>query len=429
MLKIKIALLPSILITLLQSCNSIEPPPDNVTISLSLADAGSIEAWIKLTTTNLQFPATVTLNKNNAVGQNIILSDADTLLYIDSLLPNTTYSFQASSNQLQVSSNQIQVTTMDTTSHNFTWQSWTFGEHSSSTLYDVAIINENNIWAVGEIYLNDSLVQPDPHAYNVVHWDGIEWTIKRIAFTRGCHAVVYPPIRSIWSFSDNDIWFASGGSLVHFDGNDYFNDCRMNSFLTGSINKIWGSSSNDLYIVGNNGNIAHYNGSSWHKRYSGTDSNINDIWGIIDDNTGESFILAAVSNVAASGDIELLQIESNGVKIFPWVQDRWVVSLWFNDIYKLFASGSGVHISNKYNEWIRQESLPPKFSESISGQANNDVFVVGDFSLVSHYNGQNWKVFDNTTSGRYIVNSYKNGVMIAVGDIGSKAIVLKMKPL
>ena len=68
MLKIKIALLPSILITLLQSCNSIEPPPDNVTISLSLADAGSIEAWIKLTTTNLQFPATVTLNKNNAVG-------------------------------------------------------------------------------------------------------------------------------------------------------------------------------------------------------------------------------------------------------------------------------------------------------------------------------------------------------------------------
>jgi len=46
---------------------------------------------------------------------------------------------------------------MDTTSHNFTWQTWTFGEHSSSRLYDVAIINENNIWAVGEIYMKDSL--------------------------------------------------------------------------------------------------------------------------------------------------------------------------------------------------------------------------------------------------------------------------------
>ena len=45
----------------------------------------------------------------------------------------------------------------DTTSHNFTWETWTFGEHSSSVLNDVAIIDENNIWAVGEIYMNDSL--------------------------------------------------------------------------------------------------------------------------------------------------------------------------------------------------------------------------------------------------------------------------------
>ncbi len=44
---------------------------------------------------------------------------------------------------------------MDTTSHNFTWQTCTFGEHSNSVLYDVAIIDENNIWAVGEIYMND----------------------------------------------------------------------------------------------------------------------------------------------------------------------------------------------------------------------------------------------------------------------------------
>jgi hypothetical protein len=48
---------------------------------------------------------------------------------------------------------------IDTTSHNFNFQTWRFGEYSSSTLYDVAIIDENNIWAVGEIYLNDSTGQ------------------------------------------------------------------------------------------------------------------------------------------------------------------------------------------------------------------------------------------------------------------------------
>ena len=49
-------------------------------------------------------------------------------------------------------------------------------------LYDVAIIDENNIWAVGEIYLNDSLGQPDPTPYNAVHWDGISWNLKKIYF-------------------------------------------------------------------------------------------------------------------------------------------------------------------------------------------------------------------------------------------------------
>ena len=53
-------------------------------------------------------------------------------------------------------SNELTVTTMDTTSHNFTWQSWTFGDIGSSVLYDVAIINENNIWAVGEINIADT---------------------------------------------------------------------------------------------------------------------------------------------------------------------------------------------------------------------------------------------------------------------------------
>ncbi len=89
---------------------------------------------------------------------------------------------QVSSIQYQVSSNELSVTTMDTTSHNFTWQTWTFGEHSSSTLYDVAIIDENNIWAVGEIYMNDSLGNPDPDAYNAVHWNGSELEYKEYLY-------------------------------------------------------------------------------------------------------------------------------------------------------------------------------------------------------------------------------------------------------
>ena len=145
---------------LLNNCDSTDPKlePD---LKLELKDVSCTEAWLQLTTNNIQLPATINLLKNNVLSQIFVLNTQDSLLYIDSLLPNQNYSLQVSSIQNPVSSNEVSATTMDTTSHNFTWQTFEFGQHSSSVLYDVAIINENNIWAVGEIYMNDSLGNPD----------------------------------------------------------------------------------------------------------------------------------------------------------------------------------------------------------------------------------------------------------------------------
>ena len=55
---------------------------------------------------------------------------------------------------------------MDTTSHNFIWEIDTLGI-GGSYLNDVAIIDENNIWVVGNI-------ETDTATYNAAHWDGNE---------------------------------------------------------------------------------------------------------------------------------------------------------------------------------------------------------------------------------------------------------------
>src|SRR5690606_26689781 len=163
------------------------------------------------------------------------------------------------------------VVQQDTTSHLINWVVEDIGE-PGSIFRDVAIINDTLAYAVGEIHRNDTL-------YNAMYWDGNEWELKRIPFTGSCSAVIYPPIQAIWAFSDSDIWFARGGSLVHFDGLNYYNDCRMNSLLTGSINKIWGISSHNLSAVGDNGNIVHYQNGQWRSIESGNDINLRDIWG------------------------------------------------------------------------------------------------------------------------------------------------------
>ncbi len=92
-------------------------------------------------------------------------------------------------------------------------------QHSNSVLYDVAIIDENNIWAVGEIYMNDSLGNPDYKVYNAAHWDGIEWELKRIPYYYNGQTY-YSGIKAIYAFNENDIWFGTG-NMIRWNGTQF----------------------------------------------------------------------------------------------------------------------------------------------------------------------------------------------------------------
>ncbi|HRN27977.1 MAG TPA: glucosyl transferase, partial [Ignavibacteriaceae bacterium] len=282
----------------LTSCNTTEPPPPDKTkptLTIELDDVSCIEAWLQLKTKDLDLPAELTLKQYNPTGDSLshifVLNTQDSLLYIDSLLPNQNYSFRVTSSQYQVSSIQQPVITMDTTSHNFTFQSWTFGTVGSSVLYDVAIINENNIWAVGEIMIADTSINGYT-TYNAVHWDGNQWELKRIPYYFN-NQTFYGAIRAIFAFKENDIWFGTG-NMIHWNGIDYIS---VYVGLGMTINKIWGSSNQDVYIVGNNGSIAHYNGSNWQRIESGTTLNINDIWGDFNEKTQKWEVLAVCGNI------------------------------------------------------------------------------------------------------------------------------------
>src|SRR5690606_15170671 len=199
------------------SCNTTEPPdppvPPVPELKIELEDVSCTEAWINLTTKDLTLPAELTLKQYNPTGDSIskslVLNTQDTLLYIDSLLPSQTYRFHSIIQSINHSSNEISVTTMDTTSHDFTFETWTFGTIGSSVLYDVAIIDENNIIAVGEIMVADS--SPNGYTtYNAVHWDGNEWELLRIPYNyQGTD--YFHSIKSVFSFNTFDIFFCGNG--------------------------------------------------------------------------------------------------------------------------------------------------------------------------------------------------------------------------
>jgi hypothetical protein len=409
---------------LIKSCDTTDPP-NNKSLLLKLEDVSCTEAWIKLETTNLQLPATVTIKQNNQTSSTINLLKADSLLYIDSLLPNQTYQYQTAINECQVSSNELNVTTMDTTSHNFTWQAWTFGEHSSSVLYDVAIINENSIYAVGEIYMNDSLGQPDPQPYGVARWNGTDWTLIKVPYHDFNQTEKYPgPLFSI-AIIEDEIYVVSYANLLKWNGSDWEEVAFFMEQIPfdGQVLKMWGLDQNNIYCVGRSGAIYHYFGIGWQKLESGTDVDIQDIWGI-DYGSSNSFILCAASNAIEPGEHKILRINnSNSVDTISWFYNRRVNSVWMESKHQLFACGDGMFISGYVGIWKQQE-LTAVFKERVRGKARNDLFVVGGFGLLAHYNGVTWREYPEASAALiYTSLDFKSDLMVTVGYTQTKAVI------
>ncbi len=124
---------------------------DNERNLLNVTPVSAVEAFLEVRA----FPgADIVVERDGEQIDSFRMSRADTLLTDTGLQPATTYRWTAETKNGFNRTETRRAATLDTTSQEFTWETFTFGEHSSSVLRGVSIIDENNIWAVGEIYMN-----------------------------------------------------------------------------------------------------------------------------------------------------------------------------------------------------------------------------------------------------------------------------------
>ncbi len=432
-----------VIITFLQfSCKS-PTAPKSYRLSLSVSDISCTEAWIKLTVNNAPLPTNVVIKRNGNSIFSFNLTSSDTTVYDSTLFPNQTYIYQATYGKAYPTETSQTVTakTMDTTSNNFSFQTFTFGASNagSSYLNDIAIINDNDIWAVGAVYLDSADGAPDPNAYNAVQWDGSKWNLKRIFYYGNCSAVKYPPLRSIYIFSDNSIVVTNGGSVGWVNDDSVKLDCRVNPLLTGAINKIWGTSSNDFYVVGNGGSIAHYQNGLWQQIESGTNLQFLDIYGVADPATGKQQILAVCSqNYPPGNGVFSIQgntateISSNfnspGYPVLPEL-----FSVWFVPNTRYYIAGDGIFEKHSLSDsqWNNGPHDITRYgTASIRGTGLNDIFVAGSFGDFLHFNGVRWQSFTDKTSlpnGSYSRVAIKGNLIIAVGVNDARAVITMIK--
>ncbi|MDD8018733.1 MAG: hypothetical protein PHP42_10205 [Bacteroidota bacterium] len=309
----------------------------------------------------------------------------------------------------------------DTTSHNFTWTTYTFGGNAGSSYFkDVAIINDSDIWVVGQIYTS-----PDT-TYNAAHWDGKKWVFS----TSMDSGYLYSSVNTIFAINANDIW---AGSTIpeHWDGMKWTFYGSSHGFLQSFyIYKIWGTSSRNLYFVGTGGTIIHYDGSTWTTQSSGTTIDLRDVWGTPDgktvwacgygDDLGKSIL---VENTGTGWrtiyiyDYFISPRTTSNDTIRGIISTMW--SCW-NDKYIVAATGIYEILVNSHGEgkflWLE---YPIGFLQSLRGYSGNDIFAVGQFGTVIHYNGSTWhlyqELYDATGRTKYLSVAVNSNQVIIVG--------------
>ncbi len=378
-------------LALLWGC--MDDPFENHSLQLE-AEAGVTEAWLSLHVEGLKSDAVYTLQRNGAVIFNSRLQTADTVIYDSLLTPATSYRYRFFAVDRGETSPAVEttLTTLDTTSHDFDWQVYTFGgQKGTSLFYDVAIIDENDIWAVGEIYTADTYTYDslgnwiDP--YNAAHWDGEKWTLLHVNGNGS-------PIHVIQAFTRDDIWFQG---VLHWDGQKYTLHNKNFPLLSNGdgwrMNKMWGTSPSDFYVVGNKGMMAHYDGTGWTKIETGTELDIQDIWGVT--RIGEEpYILAVTKAGEASYKPRVFQISNRKANSLFVNLYRNLYTVWFKSPRRIFAGGSGLFYKWDWDySWLelKQFAYPVRITSRIRGTDLNHIMASGERGSVLHFNGKSWR--------------------------------------
>lgn len=399
-----------------------QPPPYVRSIELSVEDASCTEAWLHLQITDGSSPPfevqlTRALQTSQTL-QTLRLFSRDTLFVDEGLLPSRTYTYKAyrlPPNAPIDSSALVSVTTMDTSSGHFVFRVDTLGDGAGSVLYDVAIISEDNILAVGELYASG-----EPSRYNLAIWDGSSWRVERLNYQGAS-----PVIRTVFAFGPNDVWL---DPWFHWNGHVFQQMSIDPIFIGVNINKMWGSPDGRLYVVGNLGFIAERSPTgTWRRLESGTTLPIMDVYGARNSHTGTYEVLCVSADPGLPGHSQVLKIENMTVHELATHPEWEPWSIWFVPGRLYIHAGDGLWETRlPGGSWVRNNGLPAWFKESVRGQAINDAAVCGAFWLLATWNGIRWQThFPRTSSAALGGVAIQENLLVAVGFMGNNAVVIQ----
>lgn len=216
----------------------------------------------------------------------------------------------------------------------------------------------SDVW----VYDYDSVfilvTNPSTGTQKIHEWDGEEWTGSDDLPTSSL-------VRGIWGLAPDDIFAVGvGATLLHYDGVDWSEYNNIGLDMWNSYTDVWGTSHNNLYIVGDasttSRQLLHYDGEYWTGMTVPLNDGIGSIVG-----WGEGVHTVYFSGYDG-GIYQYLNAEVGQGEDIEWLQITSDYSPVFNDYV---SDGNTVYIGGMY--WTSGiNGVNAVFAATPSGEVN-----------------------------------------------------------
>ncbi len=267
-------------------------------------------------------------------------------------------------------------------------------------------IGQKRLWCApsGDIFIVSSLRPIND--FNIQHYNGNQWTVMESPDASG-------NLEGIWGTSSNDVFaVGDGGVILHHDGSAWK---QMESHTIEDLFDVRGFSPSDVYAVGRNGTFLHFDGSQWS--VSPLPFSLRRIWGLDGD---DLFGLGA--GTSSIWHFNGVSWDSMAAGTLRELFGIWGASS--ADIYAVGDENIVLHYDGIAWSEIKSADRPAGYLTAVWGGSAQDVYAVGNYATILHYDGHTWSEVDTgldlNTKEEYndVVGTSPSDVYV-IGDQGT----------
>jgi hypothetical protein len=319
-----------------------------------------------------------------------------------------------------------------TTSDDFLWTSYLIGQAGYlCTITGISATGPNSVWLSGDIRFEntgkrDSLGWPI-NPYQLAHWNGGAISYLRVKW-RDCWDAGAGIALDVAAVSDTELWVATNGNLSLWNGHTFLDwSVPDMSFSNGCYLSGIKRSGKYLFLYGRKGTLIRWdcdNRERWDntvkhydKIFTGTASDFVDAW-----TTDRSafFLTAPAMEDSIYGKPRVYVYENGGLA--EWSNAgiaAQLSTLWLDGGGHLFATGTRTQEWNG-TMWEKMPMAQTQYLYAIRGCAANDLFAVGVYGAVWHWNGCRWTHLPEVDPSASLIFRYlactRNNVFIVAWD-------------